>query len=254
MKRFSHRSLLGRTRQLFNKLAEIRLRKHSKLWDQLQQYLSQSKSTGCNYLGYWELYKLVRKYKPREILECGTGVSTLVLAYAIAENRRDFNIDCRITSMEEIAEYLEMSRACLPAEYQPVVDFVQSDRVEDSIGLFRGLRYRDIPNRPYDFIFVDGPDYTTVNGQELAFDFDAIHVAKNSTRPINGLIDKRVSTSFVLQTLFGSDAVSYVSSKHLGYIHGLEFRNIQLLPKGEPSSMFQRSFRLFGKTNLRYGK
>ena len=39
------------------------------------------------------------------------------------------------------------------------VDFCLSDTVEDYFSLFRGMRYRDVPDRPYEFIFIDGPKY-----------------------------------------------------------------------------------------------
>src|SRR5262245_2042846 len=74
--------VLAHWRALLDRLARRRIVRNERLNGELQAYLSRSGSTGCNYLDYWELYKAVRERKPREILECGTGVSTVVLAVA----------------------------------------------------------------------------------------------------------------------------------------------------------------------------
>src|SRR3546814_3054500 len=49
---------------------------------------------------------------------------------------------------------------------------------------FRGVQYADIPDRPYDFVFSDGPERrSSVNGDKL-FDLDLIHVVARSDRPV----------------------------------------------------------------------
>ena len=65
--------------------AKLQLKRHPKLWAGLNRYLSETKSTGCSYIDYWYLFDHVKRKAPIEILECGTGVTTLVLAYALEE-------------------------------------------------------------------------------------------------------------------------------------------------------------------------
>lgn len=82
--------LASKLEVLLRKLAQIKarrkLQRNQELWGVLQEYLQKSKSTGCGYIDYACLYEIVRVMKPVEILECGTGVSTLVIAHALMEN------------------------------------------------------------------------------------------------------------------------------------------------------------------------
>ena len=74
------------TNVLFNKHGLKNIRKNVELWNTLTEYLKTSDSTGCSFSDYWILYSHIKKYKPKEILECGTGVSTIVMAHALMEN------------------------------------------------------------------------------------------------------------------------------------------------------------------------
>ena len=78
---------------LLRKLSQInarrKLQRNEELWGVLQEYLLKTNSTGCGYIDYACLYEAVRATKPVEILECGTGVSTLVIAHALMENEKE---------------------------------------------------------------------------------------------------------------------------------------------------------------------
>jgi len=43
-------------------------------------------------------------------------------------------------------------------------------------------------------------------------------VLLQSTKPVAGMVDKRVSTCYVLQQLLGTDRVKYDPVAHLGFI------------------------------------
>jgi len=66
----------------------MELKRHEQLWQEINNYQNKTKSTGCSFIDYWELYKTVRSRKPKEILECGPGVSTLIMSYALMENEK----------------------------------------------------------------------------------------------------------------------------------------------------------------------
>jgi len=134
-------------RKLAQMKSERLLRKNSELWTTLSAYLEKTKSTGCGYIDYAFLYKMIRSTKPVEILECGTGVSTLVIAHALMENERETGRGGRVTSMDEHNVWLDMSRNLLPSEYKKFVDFKVSATVEDRYSIFRGVRYENIPSR-----------------------------------------------------------------------------------------------------------
>lgn len=69
--------------------AEKKIKANPALWKLLQAYIEKSSSTGCSFSDYLVLYNWVRRHKPKEILECGTGMSTVVLAHALKENYQE---------------------------------------------------------------------------------------------------------------------------------------------------------------------
>lgn len=242
---------------VMRKIAQWRAQKslsaHPALWSALQEYLAQTDSTGCSQTDYWQLYQQIRAVKPREILECGTGVSTLVIAHALMENERETGVTGRVTSMEEVGEWLDMSRKLLPDLYHPYVDFRLSDTVDDSFSLFRGVRYRDVPLRDYDFVFVDGPKYKSPIDGVPTFDFDFIHVLLHSNKTVSGLVDKRVSTCFALQQILGYEKVRYDPILHIGFIAPCTRHDLGELTTKLSSSNFEKTFAFMYGTRLSMG-
>lgn len=236
------------------KIKQIRsrrtLERNTELWTALQDYLKKTESTGCGYIDYACLYETIRKSRPVEILECGTGVSTLIIAHALRENEKETGITGHVTSMEEHAEWLEMSRQLLPSQYGKYVSFELSHTVEDRYSLFRGVRYADIPNKAYDFVFVDGPKYESPLDGGATFDFDFIHVLRNAEKPVGCLIDKRLSTVFVLQQLLGTDRVKYSAIAGLGYVQPCTKSDLGTIATSISSSNFAGSLRSFGNSRL----
>lgn len=230
--------------------ARRKLQRNETLWNALQEYLSKTESTGCGYIDYARLYEIIRAAKPIEILECGTGVTTLVIAHALLENEHETGIKGRVASMEEHAGWLEMSRRLLPSKYERFVEFHLSSTVEDRYSLFRGVRYADIPDRAFDFVFVDGPKYVSPQDGAATFDFDYIYVLRNANQPVRCLIDKRVSTVFVLQQLLGPDRVRYSSVAGLGYVKPSTKKDLGNIATSISSKNFQKSMRVLGNTRL----
>jgi hypothetical protein len=170
----------------------------------LEQYLKESKSTGCSHADYWLLYCAIRKYRPQEVLECGTGASTLVIAHALQENGSG-----RVTSMEESSDWYDMADKLLPEKYRPVVDLRLSETIEDGHAMFRGLRYRDVPDLPYDFVFIDGPEKAHGVTQRESADFDLIHILRKTTQPVRAIVDSRTGTFWTLARILGRDKVRF---------------------------------------------
>jgi predicted O-methyltransferase YrrM len=239
---------------LLRKIAQIRakrmLQRNDGLWNALQAYLQDTKSTGCGYIDYACLYQMIRSEKPVEVLECGTGVSTLVIAHALMENERETSRGGRVTSMEEHEGWLDMSRKLLPNEYAKYVDFRLSGTIEDQYSLFRGVRYEDIPDRAYDFVFVDGPKYVSPVDGAATFDFDYIHLLRSADRPIGCLVDKRLSTVFVLQQLLGADKVKYSTVAGLGYVKPCTKDDLGTITTSISSRNYQSSMRVLGNSKL----
>ena len=176
------------------------LLKRTTLWPVLESILKNTpyiKKRYKHYYKYLRLYKDVKKYKYKEILECGSGISTVIMAKAIQENGGG-----RITSMEENdGEYIQNIKDLIPDDLKQYVDIRYSPKVDDYYQQFRGVRYRDIPDRKYDFMFIDGPTTKSVADGQNTFDFDYIKISQELGE-IPVIIDGRVSTFKVLRQLY----------------------------------------------------
>ena len=135
--------LFSLTQSRYEKRGLKNLMKNQSLYQTITNYLELSKSTGCNYYDYWILYSYVRQYKPKEILECGTGASTLVMAHALMENTQDGHSAGRITSMEDGEIWYQRAQKLIPEELKPYIDLICSPKVEYCHSIFRGVGYQE---------------------------------------------------------------------------------------------------------------
>ena len=180
--------------------AKAQILGNPKLKEYLQHYARTSPSTGCSYSDYAVLYNWIRKNKPKEVLELGTGYSTLVIYQALKENEAG-GFKGRLVSMEENKDYYEAALRSLPKGVN--VEIVLSPTVEDTYDFFRGVRYKDVPKRDYDLVFVDGPDKMMhPKSHPLTFCMDVLSLVGD--HPLTAIIDKRLSTCFVYSLLFKS--------------------------------------------------
>lgn len=206
-------------RQRIESAARKRVQANRGLWPLLQDYLAKTESKGCQYADYDVLYRYVRESRPREILECGTGISTLVLAYALRENATRDGVEGRLTSMEEREFWFEMAVRLLPEELRDYTDFRLSPKVEEGYTVFRGLRYAELPEeRRYDFVFTDGPSTLALSDGTRSFDFDYLHVVRHADHPVFGIVDGRLTTCYILQEVFGPEKFRFDVFRNLGYV------------------------------------
>lgn len=210
--------IIRRLRAFLHARAKRKLAKNAGLWNTLQEYIRQSKSTGCSYSAYWILYNYIRSHKPIEVLECGTGVSTVVMAYAMLENEQEAGRRGRITSMEQMEEWYIAACGLLPKDLKKYVEITLSPVVEDHYSFFRGVRYADTPKRDYEFVFVDGPKTSSLKDRIKAFDFDFIWAVQNSSKPVFGILDLRLSTYYILREVFGKEKARFNKVRSLGFI------------------------------------
>ncbi len=225
-------------KRFFNHISEryykSKLKSQSGLWREILDYQNKTKSTGAKYATLYQIYNGVLKRKPKGIVECGTGLSTVVMCKAIEELKSiDPSYSPSFVSLESEEFYWRHAMDLLPEKYKPFVEIRHSELIEDAYSMFRGVRYKDIPAGPYDFVFVDGPDYKTDQGGP-SFCFDLIKYIENSETPVYAVIDTRVSTVYVLQKILGKKLVSYNGISRVGLVYGA--RKSDLLSLTEPPS------------------
>lgn len=221
------RDLIEKYARYLNDHARKKLQENRSLWRILDVYAARSSSTGCTYSDYAVLYDYVRKKKPREVLECGTGVSTVVIAYALMENEREGFPRGRVTSMEESGKWHRLAQELFPDILKPYAEIVLSPPQEDYHAFFRGVRYTHIPDRQYEFVFIDGPYSRSPKDGEPTFDFDFIRIVERSQKSVYGVIDMRHSTCYALQEIFGPKKFRYDYARNIGFIGPVQKEDIR---------------------------
>ncbi len=226
------RSIIGPyVDKVLNKRALSKIQKREELWGILQTVISPS--TGCSFSDYWALYSYIKKQKPLEVLELGSGISTLVIAQALLENGIG-----RVTSMEESWKYRDATDKTIPNSLRSFVDLCVSPAVEYRWGPFVGTVYKEIPEREYDFVFVDGPQYDATN----SFDADLLRLISRSERPVSALIDMRTGTSLMYYFLLGNK-FSYNYIENRGFVKGATKKDVSTYSKLVARYMKKHAFR-----------
>jgi predicted O-methyltransferase YrrM len=205
---------------LVEKSSRAKIERHPVINKLLKKYKERSPSTGCSYTDYFALYRYIRRHKPREVLECGTGFSTVIIAQALKENELDYGIQGHLVSMEEDAAYFQSALNSLPDEIKNSkrVKIVLSPAVEDAYEIFNGVRYTNIPKRNYDFVFIDGPNYIEPRPQYLLpYNLDFLRLVEKSSQPISAFVDTRRDTSYMYSLLF-QDKFAYDIIRGIGII------------------------------------
>ena len=63
--------------------ARYALEQNTELWDLMTRAAAGTAVTGASYSDYLTLYEQVKSFKPREVVEFGTGITSVVLAQAL---------------------------------------------------------------------------------------------------------------------------------------------------------------------------
>ena len=237
------RMVAARSRQ-----ARYVLEKNTELWDLMTRAAAGTAVTGASYSDYLTLYEQVKFFKPREVIEFGTGITSVVLAQALIENaREDGGPIGRVTSMEDDRDWFKVAKTRLPQELSEIVDLTHSPKVDGYYKCFRGVQYETLPDRPYDFVFSDGPDrHSPVNGDKL-FNLDLINLVRCSDTPIRAVVDNHYLTFYILQKAFGTDLARYSVSHKLMFVGPVTRDDVRFLKK----ESFVPDLRLFGTTELK---
>ncbi|MGC6470470.1 MAG: hypothetical protein ACON4E_04300 [Flavobacteriales bacterium] len=121
------------------------------------------------------LHQLIRKRKPFTVLEFGVGLSSLVIADALAKNKAEFlalkqKVEIRnrfmfqLFSVDTDGKWLEKAKSNIPNSLKEIINYHSSSV---SIGTFNGRLchfYDSLPDIVPDFIYLDGPNPKDVKG------------------------------------------------------------------------------------------
>jgi len=211
---------LRRKRELFSK-KELMAINNGELYEYLLDTINKSDSTGCEFSDYLTIWNELNKNSYKVILECGSGISTVVFAYYAFKIQKPI----KVISMESEIDWYNQIIDVFPEKLKQYVQFVYSPREETSYNGILGCHYKEVPNEKYDFIFIDGPWLRTVFGDTSytkCFNSDIINILYNGyTHTIDGILDQRIYTLWTLKK-FLKGSIKYSTIKKTTF-----FKNIR---------------------------
>ena len=214
----------GKLYAIYNKYSQLKLYNLiPNLRNIIKDYSDQTQSTGTKYPTLYKAVKNINKYKPKILLESGTGTSTIVLAEILLKlKKEDPSYNPKLVSMESLPKWYGIAKKLLPKKYDDIVEIILGEREKFEYSMFRGYCHSNIPRYDYDFVFLDGPSYTDQYGDSCCLDALKVRLTSKSKK-IFGVIDTRVSSVFVMQNIFGLKNLKYFNFKRtsefqLGYI------------------------------------
>jgi hypothetical protein len=125
------------------------------------------------------LHRLVRKRRPRHVVEFGGGCSTVVLAHALALNGGG-----ELVSVDASADWADSTRAAIPAELAARCRVLYREAVEAERFGVAGFQHVDVPALRADFVYVDGPPLT--DERAVAFDVFDLDLAPRCAIVVDG--------------------------------------------------------------------
>jgi hypothetical protein len=180
----------------------FRIRKFPELRDMYDYYRTTSKTTGVSICDAVVLYETVRKLKPRNVLEFGTGASTAFMALGLKHNYADEqNLKGMLCSLESEKEYMNHQLDIYPAELREFTEFIYSPVGKKVYGGDTGFFYETVPERPYDLIWVDGPALT----EDVRFSGDVIDIIHYCPDRVKILFDGRDLTAKKVISMIGNE-------------------------------------------------
>lgn len=180
-------------RKFLRFMSANRLSRYPRLRDLLEKF-AQSKSAAIDSADAIGLYEHVLTIKPKCILELGPGTSTNIICLAIDEIRKtDLSYSPTFLSFEEDPEWLRFHEETFQPDLRKYVTLGSlpaakkaSDVLSENVAY-----YVDIPRLPYDFVFIDGPDFLSFG---CSWSSDAIDLASTFAQRVSIVFDGREHT------------------------------------------------------------
>jgi|SRR3990172_7923343 len=190
-----------------------------------------SKSSGVSLSDYVALYQTVRRNKPKFVLECGTGKTTMIIAQAMIDNCEESPCnELKLISMEHNKEWYDHAVSLIPEKFNGFLEIHYSPMDTYGYSFIRGTVYKETPDYPYEFVFVDGPSQG-FEGEATMCNMALAKVVEMSEKPVTALIDNRKHTVLAYTMIFGVDKVKYYLDWSLGFVNGVTCHDMLLHDK-----------------------
>ncbi len=194
-------------------------------------------STGAGLLDYFFLHRYITSRKPKRVLELGSGVTSVIIAEALAENL-DEDPDAEpghLHTMEDIEKYYLDARELCPKPLRQLASYHLSPQKEK---VWRGGLlincYEFLPEEEFDFIFVDGPN--PQNGSQ-AINGDALQILSRQTeRRCDVALDGRRPTLYAFRRMFRGGCMARDGALNVGFAKNVRADSLRTAP-GKPQKL-----------------
>lgn len=194
-------------------------------------------STGADLSDYVMLHSYIRHAKPTHVLECGSGLTTWIIADALRQNWEEAGRPADgkglVVSVEEDEGWHKHARDGLANhemadQLLPFIEYVHSGREYFHYSFLFGVTYENIPDYPYEFMFVDGPVCRYYHDENLKETFEhtaALDLVKLLLRrklKLTVFIDNLKRTQMAYTCLFKPGSlVHYKSLSNIGVMEDI---------------------------------
>lgn len=200
---------LGRIRRYWQEVRGMRaLQCETELWEILEPVCRSSPSTGCTFHELHVLYQHILRERPAHVLELGAGISTIVMAYAV-KKCCDAGHPSKLVSMEEDAYYYGELCKSIPESLRPHVELVLSPTEDREVDGYVARCYKEKPERPYELVFIDGPQIPSHKVDPRYLDGDVGDVRRWNPDAFVAYLDSRRGTREKIAKLFPEARIRY---------------------------------------------
>ena len=197
------RQSLGLAPELLILLTELHRKsrkKHKATYERIDAILAEYRLQG-GLNNIWQDYKLFSLWQilhqrhPLNILELGAGTSTAVFAAYVRDHR-----GVTLTSVDEEPRWLKTATEISQITLGDKRFDLRSSPKQDHVFLkHKASRYASVPQKEYDFVFIDGP---TIKDASLGLNTDILSIIEKRL-PETILVDMREGTArFLFKYLY----------------------------------------------------
>ena len=134
-----------------------------------------------------------------------------------------YNGDIKLISMEHDEKWYDFQKKKVPERFKNFVNITHSPQDLYQYSFIVGTTYKDIPDIPYDFVFVDWPKSTfDSKGLPRICNMSYIQILEKSEKQVSGLIDKRYNTVLAYNTMLTPGSVKFNRAWACGVIENCQ--------------------------------
>ena len=105
------------------------------------------------------IYNLVRRRKPKVIVEFGSGCSTIMFAKALADNHAAGDGFGALYSVETSEHFKKYTESYIPQDLRSHIEMIHSGIELGEVAGKRVMWHRTVPDVSPNLVYLDGPDY-----------------------------------------------------------------------------------------------